>query len=105
MRASTGSDGNAPVYRAGLTCIGRLRKDGYPIIAKIEMLLSADTPAGITKSMGVELIDLLIICCTPAGSGHLKDRYEMLMVASAALIARIPIAHIHGGEITEGAKR
>lgn len=82
-----------------------IEKDGYPITAKIEMLLSADTPAGITKSMGVELIgfadyfavhqpDLVII---------LGDRYEMLMVASAALIARIPIAHIHGGEVTEGA--
>ena len=81
-----------------------IEKDGYPITAKIEMLLSSDTPAGITKSMGVELIgfadyfavhqpDLVII---------LGDRYEMLMVASAALIARIPIAHIHGGEVTEG---
>lgn len=81
-----------------------IEQDGYLITAKIEMLLSSDTPVGITKSMGLAIIgfadyfennkpDLVII---------LGDRYEMLMVASAAMIARIPIAHIHGGELTEG---
>lgn len=81
-----------------------VEKDGYPITSKIEMLLSSDTPVGITKSMGLALIgfadyfaayqpDIVII---------LGDRYEMLMAASAAMIARIPIAHIHGGELTEG---
>lgn len=81
-----------------------IEKDGYPIIAKIEMLLSSDTSVGITKSMGIALIgfadcfeqykpDLLII---------LGDRYEMLMAASAAMVATVPIAHIHGGELTEG---
>ncbi len=82
-----------------------IEEDGYPIISKIEMLLSSDTAVGITKSMGLALIgfadffekyhpDIIII---------LGDRYEMLAVASAAMIARIPIAHIHGGELTEGA--
>ena len=82
-----------------------IEQDGYPISMKIEMLLSSDTAVGITKSMGVALIgfadyfankrpDIVII---------LGDRYEMLMAASAAMIARIPIAHIHGGEKTEGA--
>ena len=81
-----------------------IEEDGYPIISKIEMLLSSDTAVGITKSMGLALIgfadffekyhpDIIII---------LGDRYEMLAVASAAMIARIPIAHIHGGELTEG---
>ena len=81
-----------------------IENDGFPIKAKIEMLLSSDTTVGITKSMGIALIgfadyfemnrpDIVII---------LGDRYEMLMVASAAMIARIPIAHIHGGELTEG---
>ena len=81
-----------------------IEQDGYPIKAKIEMLLSSDTTVGITKSMGVAIIgfadyfegnkpDIVII---------LGDRYEMLMAASAAMIARIPIAHIHGGELTEG---
>lgn len=81
-----------------------IEKDGYPISSKVEMLLSSDTSVGITKSMGIALIgfadyfdsdrpDVVII---------LGDRYEMLMVASAAMIARIPIAHLHGGELTEG---
>lgn len=81
-----------------------IEEDGYPITSKIEMLLGSDTPVGITKSMGVALIgfadcfdinkpDIVVI---------LGDRYEMLVAASAAMIARIPIAHIHGGEITEG---
>ena len=82
-----------------------IEEDGYPISAKIEMLLSSDTCAGATKSMGVALLgfadyfeekrpDIVII---------LGDRYEALMAATAAMMARIPIAHIHGGETTEGA--
>lgn len=82
-----------------------IEEDGYQIDQKIEMLLSSDTPAGITKSMGVTLMgfadyfftnkpDIVII---------LGDRYEMLMVAAAAMMARIPIAHLYGGEKTEGA--
>lgn len=82
-----------------------IEDDGYPITSKVEMLLGSDTPVGITKSMGVAMIgfadcfyrnrsDIVVI---------LGDRYEMLAVASAAMIARIPIAHIHGGELTEGA--
>lgn len=83
----------------------QIEADGYEIDAKVEMLLSSDTAEGITKSMGLGMIgysdalkklspDLMII---------LGDRYEMLSVASTALIFRIPIAHIHGGELTEGA--
>ncbi len=83
----------------------QIEADGYSIDAKVEMLLSSDTAEGIVKSMGLGTIgyadafkrlhpDLLVI---------LGDRYEMLAVASAALIFKIPIAHIHGGEITEGA--
>lgn len=82
-----------------------IEEDGYPIDQKIEMLLSSDTPTGITKSMGIALIgfgdyfsvnrpDIVVI---------LGDRYEMLMVAAAAMIAQIPIAHLYGGEKTEGA--
>ena len=82
-----------------------IEADGYPIIDKVEMLLSSDTSVGVTKSMAIALIgfgecferlkpDMVVI---------LGDRYEMLMVASAAMVAKVPIAHIHGGEITEGA--
>lgn len=84
--------------------IEEIEKDGFYIDKKIEMLLSSDTPSGILKSMGVELIgfadyfqdnsiDMVVL---------LGDRYEILMAATAAMIFRIPIAHIHGGELTEG---
>jgi GDP/UDP-N,N'-diacetylbacillosamine 2-epimerase (hydrolysing) len=81
-----------------------IEKDGYPITSKIEMLLSSDTPVGITKSMGLAMIGFADYFATyqPDIVVILGDRYEMLMAASAAMIARIPIAHIHGGELTEG---
>ena len=82
-----------------------IEKDNFTIDKKVEMLLSGDTPTSIVKSMGMAMIgfsdalqdlkpDLLII---------LGDRYEMLSLASSALIFNIPIVHLHGGEITEGA--
>ncbi|MDD7794611.1 UDP-N-acetylglucosamine 2-epimerase [Clostridium sp. 'White wine YQ'] len=88
----------------GMT-INEIKNDGFEINEKIEMILSSDSSVGIIKSMGVGLIgyadalerlkpDLIII---------LGDRYEALAIATSAMIARIPIAHIHGGEITEGA--
>lgn len=80
-------------------------QDGFVIDAKVEMLLSSDTPVGIAKSIGLGTIgfadaydrlrpDLLVI---------LGDRFEMLAAAQAALVARLPIAHIGGGDTTEGA--
>ncbi len=77
----------------------------FRIDKKIEMLLSSDTPVGISKSMGLAQIsfaecfeelkpDLLVV---------LGDRYEIFSAASVAMIARIPITHLHGGETTEGA--
>ena len=87
----------------GLT-FQEIEKDGYQIDSKVEMLLSADTPSAISKSMGLGLIgfadefnrlkpDLILI---------LGDRYEIMCAAIAATIARTPIAHLHGGEATEG---
>jgi len=77
----------------------------FHIDKKIEMLLSSDTPVGISKSMGLAQIsfaeaygelnpDIVVV---------LGDRYEIFSATSAAMIARIPIAHLHGGETTEGA--
>jgi len=82
-----------------------IEKDGFHIDKRVEMLLSADTPSSIAKSMGLGLIgfsdalndlnpDMLLL---------LGDRYELASAALAALVARVPIAHIHGGETTEGA--
>jgi GDP/UDP-N,N'-diacetylbacillosamine 2-epimerase (hydrolysing) len=83
----------------------QIENDGLNIDAKVEMLLSSDTAEGVVKSMGLGMIgfadalkvlqpDLIVI---------LGDRYEMLALASAALIYKIPVAHISGGETTEGA--
>lgn len=88
----------------GLT-VQDIEGDGFIINHKIEMLLSSDTPTGITKSMGLGMIgfadaltqlqpDLLLV---------LGDRFEIFAASTSAMIARIPIAHLHGGESTEGA--
>ena len=82
-----------------------IERDGFQIDRKVEMLLSSDTPVGVAKSMGLGLIgfadalselqpDLMVV---------LGDRFEIFSAVSAALIARIPVAHLHGGEATEGA--
>lgn len=82
-----------------------IEQDGFRLDARVEMLLSSDSAVGIAKSMGLGLIgfadawaqlrpDIVVL---------LGDRYEMLAAAAAAMVARIPIAHLHGGESTEGA--
>lgn len=81
-----------------------IEEDGFVINEKVEILLSSDSSVGISKSIGLAVIgfaealnrlnpDILVL---------LGDRYEVLAAAQAAMIARIPIAHIHGGEATEG---
>ncbi|MCP4702840.1 MAG: UDP-N-acetylglucosamine 2-epimerase (hydrolyzing) [Gammaproteobacteria bacterium] len=82
-----------------------IEEDGFRIDAKVEMLLSSDTPAGIAKSIGLGVIGFADIWerLAPDIIVLLGDRYEIFAAAQAALVARIPIAHIHGGETTEGA--
>lgn len=88
----------------GLT-FREIEKDGFHIDRKVEMLTSSDTSVGIAKSMGLGLMgfadalddlrpDLIIV---------LGDRFEIFAAVSAALVACIPVAHLHGGETTEGA--
>ena len=88
----------------GLTYV-QIEEDGLQIDAKVEMLLSSDTAEGIVKSMGLGMIGYAdaFKCLQPDLLIILGDRYEMLAIASTALIFKIPIAHLHGGEITEGA--
>jgi GDP/UDP-N,N'-diacetylbacillosamine 2-epimerase (hydrolysing) len=82
-----------------------IENDGFQIDRKVEMLTSSDTSVGIAKSMGLGLIgfadalnelrpDLMVV---------LGDRFEIFSAVAAALVARIPVAHLHGGETTEGA--
>ena len=81
-----------------------IEKDGIIIHKKIEMLLSSDTPAAISKSMGLALISFgeYFAESRPDAVLLLGDRYETLAVACAAMNEEIPIIHLHGGT-TEGA--
>lgn len=83
----------------------QIEADGFTIDEKIEILLSSDSAIGTAKSIGLGVLgfsdalarlkpDVLVI---------LGDRFEALAAAQTAMILRIPIAHLHGGEITEGA--
>jgi len=84
---------------------GAIEKDGFKIDAQVDMQLNSDSSAGITRSMATGLHgfaeaferlqpDILVI---------LGDRFEALAVAQAAMLAGVPIAHLHGGETSEGA--
>lgn len=83
----------------------QIEEDGFVIDRKIEILLSSDTPSSISKSIGLGCLgfseafeylkpDLIIV---------LGDRYEILSAVVSALVFKIPVCHIHGGELTEGA--
>ena len=83
----------------------QIEQDGFFIDEKIEILLSSDSAVGTAKSMGLGVLgfadalnrlkpDVLVI---------LGDRFEALAAAQTAMILRVPILHLHGGEITEGA--
>lgn len=83
----------------------RITDDGFNIDEKVEMLLSSDTAVGITKSIGLGVIGFADAFqrVQPDCVILLGDRFETLAAAQAAFIAKIPIAHIHGGEVTMGA--
>ncbi|WP_313304629.1 UDP-N-acetylglucosamine 2-epimerase [Empedobacter sp.] len=82
-----------------------IENDGFFIDEKVEILLSSDTPASIVKTMGMAMMGMADVLprLNPDLIVVLGDRYEILSIASAATIFKIPIAHLHGGEITEGA--
>ena len=88
----------------GLT-IREIEKDGFPIAARIECLLSSDSDVGMAKTIGLATLSLAdaLSQLRPDLLLLIADRYEMLAPASVALALRIPIAHIEGGEISEGA--
>ncbi len=85
--------------------VAEIERDGFPLAAKIECLLSSDSDVGMAKTIGVATLSLADCL------GHMRpdlllliaDRYEMLAPASVALALRIPIVHIEGGEVSEGA--
>ena len=92
----------APEY--GMT-VREIERDGFEIAERVEMLVSSDTPGGVTRSVGLGIIgwasalerlepDLMLV---------LGDRYEILAAVTAALFHNVPVAHIAGGDVTEAA--
>ncbi|HVJ07700.1 MAG TPA: UDP-N-acetylglucosamine 2-epimerase [Acidisarcina sp.] len=88
----------------GMT-IREIERDGFPIAGRIECLLSSDTDVGMAKTIGLATLSLADLLGTmrPDLLLLIADRYEMLAPAAVALALRIPVAHIEGGEISEGA--
>jgi GDP/UDP-N,N'-diacetylbacillosamine 2-epimerase (hydrolysing) len=82
-----------------------IEKDGFVCDEKVEMILSSDTPISICKSMGLGLIGFseALIRLKPDFLVILGDRFESMSIATSAMVCRIPIAHIQGGEMTLGA--
>jgi len=85
--------------------IQEIERDGFPIRARIECLLSSDTDTGMAKTIGLAILGLAdaLTAWRPDLLLLIADRYEMLAPASSALAMRIPIAHIEGGEVSQGA--
>jgi UDP-hydrolysing UDP-N-acetyl-D-glucosamine 2-epimerase len=82
-----------------------IEQDGFAVAARVECLLSSDSDVGMAKTLGVAVLSLadLLGQMRPDLLLLIADRYEMLAPAAVALTLRIPIAHIEGGEISEGA--
>ena len=82
-----------------------IEADGFPISARVDSLVSGDSPVAVTKSIGLGVIgfaDALERLC-PDIVVLLGDRFEVFAAAQAAMMAKIPVAHIAGGDLTEGA--
>ena len=88
----------------GLT-VREIERDGIPISARVDMLVSSDAPGGIAKSMALGLIGFsdAIERLRPDAMLVLGDRFEILAAAQAAMVHNLPLVHIAGGDTTEGA--
>jgi UDP-hydrolysing UDP-N-acetyl-D-glucosamine 2-epimerase len=85
--------------------VRQIERDGFPIQARVECLLHSDTDTGMAKTIGVAILGLAdaLTAWRPDLLLLIADRYEMLAPAAVALALRIPIAHIEGGEVSQGA--
>lgn len=88
----------------GMT-LREIEADGFNIAAKINMELDSDSPAALARSSGIAMAGFgeAFAKLSPHVITVLGDRFEILAAAFAATLANIPIAHISGGEITQGA--
>jgi UDP-hydrolysing UDP-N-acetyl-D-glucosamine 2-epimerase len=82
-----------------------IERDGFPIAARVDLDLHSDAAKAVARAMGVGMIGFAdaFARLAPEYVVILGDRFEMLAAAAAAFVQRIPIVHIHGGEVTEGA--
>ena len=87
----------------GMT-VDQIESDGFKVDHRIECLLSSDSDVGMAKTIGVATLSIaeLLDRERPDLLLLIADRYEMLAPAAAALALRIPVAHIEGGEVSEG---
>jgi UDP-N-acetylglucosamine 2-epimerase (non-hydrolysing)/GDP/UDP-N,N'-diacetylbacillosamine 2-epimerase (hydrolysing) len=87
------------------TTVREIERDGFPIQARIECLLSSDTDTGMAKTIGLAILSLAdaLTAWRPDLLLLIADRYEMLAPAATALSLRIPVAHVEGGEVSQGA--
>jgi UDP-hydrolysing UDP-N-acetyl-D-glucosamine 2-epimerase len=85
--------------------VDEIEQDGFTIASRIECLLNSDTDVGMAKTLGLAVLGLTDVLAQmrPDLLLLIADRYEMLAPASVALTLRIPVAHIEGGEVSEGA--
>ena len=85
--------------------IAEIERDGFPIKARLECLLSSDSDTGMAKTIGIAILSLAdtFTAWRPDLLLLIADRYEMMAPATVALALRIPIAHIEGGEVSQGA--
>ncbi len=83
----------------------QIEEDGFKVDEKIEILLSSDSAVGVAKSMGLGIIGFADVLARSDANAVviLGDRFEALAIAQTAMIMRMPVVHLHGGEITEGA--
>ena len=102
LRLIAGGAHLSPVFG---TTLSEIERDGFEIAARVPMLLSDDSPEGVAVSIGVGVINFTNAyqSIQPNLLVLLGDRFEMLAAAIAALPLRIPVAHLHGGELTQGA--
>jgi GDP/UDP-N,N'-diacetylbacillosamine 2-epimerase (hydrolysing) len=87
----------------GMT-VTAIENDNFKVDQRVEMLLSSDSAVGVSKSLGLGVIGFAdaLTALQPDMMLVLGDRYEILAASIAAMVARVPIAHVHGGEATEG---
>lgn len=101
----TAVSGTHLVPEFGMT-VERILEDGFQVDERIDMLVAGDTPAAITKSLGLIVLGMADVLrrLAPDFVVLLGDRYELVGAAMATAVFGIPIVHLHGGEITEGAQ-